>query len=62
MLWAPIITYQFRKTTEKPGEERLFCKHLFKYRSPRVNQDTMLVLIYLLLRKIVVAIISDLKR
>lgn len=37
-----LITYQFRKTIRKLGKGRLFCKQRFKYRSPRVNQDTIL--------------------
>jgi len=41
-LSSTLTTYQFIKTAEKPGKGLSFCKHRFKYRKPRVNQETML--------------------
>lgn len=45
-----LTTYQIFKATENLGSGRLFCKHLFKYRSPRVNQETVLRLSFLKLQ------------
>jgi hypothetical protein len=37
-----LTTYQFLITTQKAGKGRSFCKHLFRRRNPRLNQDTAL--------------------